>query len=522
MNRVAGSLTVVLTFWASLAAAQSTARDAVACSALQKLQLPGTALSEISAEWIPAGPVKTAPSIALPAHCRLKAVIDRRTGADGQPYGIGFALALPATWNGRFLFQGGGAFNGVLNDPIGLGLAADRPALSRGFAVVSTDSGHRGDNPFDTTFLRDQQATLDYAYRSIERVTAVAKAILARHYSQPVSWSYYVGCSTGGREAMQAAQRFPTDFDGVISGAPAMRTNYAVLGTDWVNVQLNQVAPRGGDGKPVTRDALSSTQKQAVIEGIRNACDANDGVTDGLVFNVNACRFDPKVLACGGSNNGPGCLTPAQATALERAFAGPIASGGRQLYSPFAFDTGIADTQGIAGLLNGGLNLSPASTVNVDEGARWSDNDGPSTLVNTSGWTNLTTFASRGGKMIFYHGMSDPVFSALDTVDYYKRLAEPNGGADAVQRWSRLFLVPGMAHCGGGSLTTDSFDLLTALVDWVEKGTAPDAVVASRSGEPLRSGEPRLSRPLCAYPRYAHYSGKGDQSSASSFECRAP
>ena len=118
--------------------------------------------------------------------------------------------------------------------------------------------------------------------------------------------------------------------------------------------------------------------------------------------------------------------------------------------------------------------------------------------------------------------MSDPVFSALDTVDYYTRLAEPNGGADAVQRWGRLFLVPGMAHCGGGSLTTDSFDLLTALVDWVERDIAPDAVVAARSGEPPRSGEPRLSRPLCAYPRYAHYSGKGDPASASSFECRAP
>jgi Tannase and feruloyl esterase len=276
------------------------------------------------------------------------------------------------------------------------------------------------------------------------------------------------------------------------------------------------VAPRGADGKPVTRDALSGMQKQAVIEGVRNACDANDGVRDGLVFNTSSCKFDPRTLVCGGPNSGAGCLTAAQAAALERAFAGPRTNGGRELYSPFAFDTGIADTQDLGGLLNGGLNLSPASMMDVDAAARWADSDGPSTLINTAGWTNMTTFANRGGKMLFYHGVSDPTFSALDTIDYYDRLAVTNGGAEAVQRWSRLFLVPGMGHCGGGSLTTDSFDLLTALVDWVERGVAPDAVVAARSSEP------RLTRPLCPYPLYAHYSGRGDPNNASSFACRAP
>ena len=228
------------------------------------------------------------------AVCRQLWIADK--GADGQPYGIGFALALPATWNGRFLFQGGGGFNGVPRPPLGATAAGETPALARGFAVVSTDSGHRapGGNALDTTFLRDQQATLDFAYQAVERVTTVAKAIIARHYAQPISRSYYAGCSTGGREAMLAAQRYPLEFDGVIAGAPNMRTNYAVLGVDWVNVQLNQVAPRGANGQPATREALSSTQKQAVIEGIRTACDANDGVRDGLVFNTSACKFDPK------------------------------------------------------------------------------------------------------------------------------------------------------------------------------------------------------------------------------------
>jgi feruloyl esterase len=519
MKRTAGLFALAIVCAAVLAAAQPTARGPEDCAALRKLELPGVAISEITAEWVPAGPMPFAgpPGVTLPAHCRVQAVLDRRTGANAQIFGIGFALALPAAWNGRFLFQGGGGFNGFLAPPLGAGPAGGMPALARGFAVASTDAGHRAiGNPLDTAFLADQQATLDFAYRAIERVTAVAKTTIARHYTQPIARAYYMGCSTGGREAMTAAQRYATEFDGVIAGAPAMRNNYAALGTDWVNVQLNQVAPRGSNGQPITRDALSSTQKQAVIDGIRNACDANDGVEDGLVFNTSSCKFDPKTLVCDGKASGGSCLTTAQAAALERAFAGPRTSDGRQLYSPFPFDTGIADTpQGIQGLLNGGFNGSPASTTDLAAAARWSDNDGPSTLTNTAGWTNMTTFASRGGKMLFYHGISDPTYSALDTVDYYNRLAGPNGGADAVQRWSRLFLVPGMGHCGGGSLTTDSFDLLTALVNWVEQGVPPDAVIATRLGEP------RLSRPLCAYPRYAHYSGRGDPNDAANFECRA-
>jgi feruloyl esterase len=523
MNRTVGLLAVLTAYAASPVAAQSTALGPAECAALQSLQLPGVALSEVSAKWIPAGPApnqfQPSTTIVLPAYCRLQGTLDRRKGVDGQPYGIGFALALPAGWNGRFLFQGGGGFNGLLNEPIGRVAVGDMPALARGFAVASTDAGHRAPNgnALDTAFLSDQQATIDFAYRAVERVTAVAKTILSRHYGRPASRSYFAGCSTGGREAMLAAQRFPMEFDGVVAGAPAMRTYYAVLGTDWVNVQLNPVAPKGADGRPVTRDALSSTQKQAVIEGVRNACDANDGIRDGLVFNTRACKFDPKVLVCSDKNKKAGCLTAAQATALERAFAGPRTTAGRELYVPFPFDTGIADTPGgIPGLLNGGFNGSSASTTDVDAAARWADSNGPSALTDTVGWTNMTTFVNRGGKMLLFHGVSDPTFSSLDTVDYYDRLSAANGGAEAVARWSRLFLVPGMGHCGGGSLATDSFDLLTALVDWVERDVPPDAVVAARRGEP------RLTRPLCAYPRHAHYAGRGDPNDAASFACRAP
>ena len=521
MNRAAGLLAVFLACAASPAVAQSAAIGPAECATLATLQLPGFSISEVTTEWIAAGPAPAPgpfaapPPANLPAHCRVRGTLNRRVGSDGRSYGIGFALALPRAWAGRLLFQGGSGFNGFVGIPMGAEAAGDMPALARGFAVVSTDSGHQSTNPFDQSFAGEQQAVLDFAYQAIDRVTSAAKTIIARVYGQPTARSYFAGCSTGGREAMTAAQRYPLEFDGVIAGAPAMRANYSALATEWAGVQLNQVAPRNADGQPDARNALSAAQKQAVIGAVRNACDAGDGVRDGLVFGTGACMFDPKTLACS-SNRGPACLTEAQAAAVERAFAGPRTSAGRALYAPFPFDTGIADTQGIPGLLNGSLVQSGATSMNVDAAARAADADGAASLTNTSHWTNLSTFVSRGGKMLFYHGVSDPTFSALDTIDYYNRLADGNGGADAVRGWSRLFLLPGMGHCRGGSLTADSFDLLTALIDWVERGIAPDAVAAARTAEP------RLTRPLCAYPRYAHYTGRGDPQNAASFECRVP
>lgn len=277
MHRTVGLIALVLACLAVRATAQPAVRGPDDCARLRNLQMPGTALSELTAEWIPAGPAPAGlTAVSLPAYCLVRATLDRRIGDGGQIYGIGFAIALPAAWNGRFLLQGGGGFNGVLPLPLGAAGAGDTPALARGFAVASTDGGHRSPNGnvLDTGFLGDQQATLDFAYRALERVSALARATISQHYTTPIGRSYYAGCSTGGREAMVAAQRYPLAFDGVIAGAPAMRTNYAALGADWVNVQLNQVASRDGNGQPVTREALSSQQKQSVIEGIRHACDS--------------------------------------------------------------------------------------------------------------------------------------------------------------------------------------------------------------------------------------------------------
>jgi feruloyl esterase len=516
-------LTICLAFLGSPSSAQTT-RDAAACSALTSLKIPGLDLTVTKAEWFAEG--STPPSrggqgapanpIKLPAYCRLDGALDRRTGADGKAYSIGFALALPGDWNGRFLFQGGGGLNGSVQAPLGGTATGGTPALARGFAVVSTDTGHSGQGAFDASFMAEQQAALDFAYQAVGRIAVVAKQIIAQHYAKTPDRSYFAGCSTGGREAMLMAQRHPTYFDGIISGAPAMRTSFSGIGDEWVAVQLNTVAPKNEKGLPATRQALSDADKKAVIDGFLNACDATDGLKDGMVFNTNACRFDPKTLVCKGAK-ADGCLSAEQAAALEKGFAGPKDSKGRPVYPGFLFDTGIAATQGIPGLLHGGLNpVGPtfsATSMDVDARVAAAGADSGAVLAATSSWTNLNTFSNNGGKLMFFHGVSDPWFSALDTIDYYERMTKANGGPAVVSNWSRLYLSPGMGHCNGGDAALDSFDLLTPLVEWVEKGTAPSVTATGRAF-------PGRSRPLCAYPQHAHYKGQGDPQKADSFECR--
>ena len=467
-------IVVSLLLSASSAFAQSARTTPAACAALQKLELDGVALTVTKTQWfaagapLPGGRAGGPPPAAtnLPAYCRLDGVVDRRTGVPaGTAYGIGFAIALPEEWNGRFLMQGGGGLNGSVGNPVGTSAAGERPALARGFAVVSTDTGHTGSGGFDGTFQQDQQASLDFAYSAIGRVAELAKRIIARNYGKAPDKSYFAGCSTGGREAMLMTQRYPLLFDGVIAGAPAMRTSYSGIGDRWVAATLNEVAPKNAQGQPVTRDALTDAQKQAVIDGIVNACDANDGSADRLIFNVNACRFDPKTLVCSGAATDR-CLSPQQAAALEKAFAGPKDSRGRQVYPGFAWDTGLASTQGLPGLLHGGQVIGGGANsvgMDVDAAVERVQNDPGEPLSTTARWTNLNTFSGRGGKLLFWHGMSDPWFSALDTVDYYNRITQANGGAERVREWSRLYLVPGAGHCGGGQ-TLDRFDALDAMV----------------------------------------------------------
>src|SRR6185436_3160153 len=333
-------MTAVRWFALAMVCAVPAANAAPSCAALAKFSMPGHRVA-----------IRKVQEITEPAHCRVDGVIDERTGRDGKPYGIGFALALPAKWNGRFLFQGGGGLNGSVQPPMGGQYAGEQSALARGFAVASTDSGHQG-AVFDGSFFRDQQATLDFLYQAVGEVTVVAKAMIARHYGKPQDHAYFVGCSTGGREAMMMSQRFPNYFDGIVAAAPAARTSFSNLGLRYATSALNAIAPRDANGKPQTRAALSDADRKLLIDGVLEACDVLDGNKDGFIFAPQNCRFDPGTLACKGDKQ-EGCLSAAQVNAIRAVVQGPRTTAGRQVYPGYFYDTGIANTQGLAGVLAG-------------------------------------------------------------------------------------------------------------------------------------------------------------------------
>lgn len=518
-----GAMTAAL-LWFSLFPHNAAGQAVRKCSDLTGFATSGVALSDLNATLVAAsapGTLRMSPAapdtvkVALPAFCRLDGVIDRRVGSDGVTYGIGFAIALPENWNGRFLFQGGGGLNGTVGFPLGAVAAGDLPALTRGFAVVSTDTGHKG-SVFDGSFMRDQQAALDFAYQAIGRVAVLAKQVIAFYYGKGAHHSYYAGCSTGGREAMIMSQRYPSYFEGIISGAPAMRTGHSNLALAFLGATFGKASPPDAAGKQDARMLLSDADRELVVNAVLAKCDEKDGLKDGMIFNQSACDFDPTTLICSGGRT-QGCLTAAQATAIRTGFAGPKTTAGDPVYSGFPYDAGIAEKRGLPGLLMGPSipvrgATSGSTEFNVDHEANRIDRDANGRLGDST-WTNLSTFAGHGGKLLFFHGVSDPWFSALETLDYYKKMSKdtPRPAAEA---WSRFYFVPGMGHCGGGSAALDKFDLLTPLVDWVEKNQSPQPPVATGAAFPGRS------RPLCAYPEHTHYKGSGDVNDASNFTCQ--
>ena len=453
--------------------------------------------------------------VPIPGYCRVRGVIDPRKGVDGVDFGLRFELALPDDWNGRFLFQGGGGLNGTVNPALGATAAGELPAIARGFAVVSTDSGHASDFMFNEHFMKDQRAALDFALHSVPTVSLAARAMITAHYGRPAHHSYIVGCSTGGREGMLAAQRYPELFDGVVAGAPAMRPKFARLGVARAEVAFNQAAPRDAEGLPDVAQIFPAADRALIVRGLLEQCDALDGLGDGVIHNMRACRFEPSRLECA-TGQTEGCLSSAQAKAMKDAFEATRDRSGEIVYPGFPYDTGIIEAgDGISGLLPSGQPgvFGPpnrALVFDVEQAAWAVRRDAVEMLTNTDLWTNLSTFLGRGSKIIFFHGMSDPWFSAWDTLDYWERAARDN--ATAWPRSSRLYMVPGMGHCGGGSNAFLRFDLLDAVVNWVEKGEAPEAVTSERLlPSPAR-------RPMCPWPSFPRYSN-GDVARPESFHC---
>ena len=528
----------------------ATAAEERACSDLAALARPG--LRILRAEPVPEGtlpaenPGRAALTgaararAAMPAHCVVEGAINPRTGVGGQSFATGFELRLPAGWNGRLLFQGGGGMDGVLNEAVGaipVSGATAPPALNRGYAVVSTDSGHRGRDPSDSSFAVDQQARIDHAYAAIGEVSREARAVVSARYGRGPERAYYMGCSNGGRTAMMAAQRFPTEFDGIVAGNPGFRLSRAAVAQAWDVAAFTRAAPPDAEGKPILAAALSEGDLRLVADAVLRRCDAADGLADGSVDAMVSCRFDPAALRCpeGKAEN---CLGAPQVEVLERVFNGARDGQGRALYAGWPWDAGIAapgwrawklGTSRAAAAPNArNATLTPASlglyfmtppvasldllSVDFD---RIAEQTAQTAAINDATATMLSSFAARGGRLLVYHGNSDPVFSAEDLRGYWRELARDNGGPEALAGWARLFVAPGMTHCGGGP-ALDDFDPLAAIEAWVERGTAPERLVARGAAFPGRS------RPLCPFPLEARYNGSGDTQSAESFACRAP
>jgi hypothetical protein len=415
-------------FWRAIAwtvlllSASVFAQQSNSCASLMHFKAAGVEISKAApiaagtTEPNPLGPGHSAP---IPAYCRVEGVINRRAGVGGEEFGIQFALAMPEKWNGDFLMQGGGGRNGVVMAPLGLNAAGDTPALMRGFAVVSTDTGHKSKRgPFDFDFMKDEQAYLDFAYLANAQVAALAKQLIAQYHGKPAAFSYFSGCSTGGREGMILSQRYPAAFDGIISGDPAMRTGLSNLAIGkWIPLAFNQIAPKDADGKPVIVQAVSDADRKLITDALLQKCDAKDGVADGIISDPLGCDFDPAALTCK-EGKGESCLSPEKVVAIKKAVAGPKTSGGVQVYPGFLYDTGITASGPIRGILSPGPGIfGPATTaMEVDVEKEALADIQP--LVDSMS-ANLTTFSGHGGKLIFYHGDSDPWFSPLDTFDYY-------------------------------------------------------------------------------------------------------
>ena len=497
-------------------------------------------------------------------HCVVRGQIGAHTGIDGKSYAISFELRLPDDWNGDFVHQFNGGNDGFVVPALGQVMGADRTqtALGRGFAVVSSDSGHDAMANKDAglvggaLFGLDPQARRDYGYTAVETLNPAALKIVETYYGKPVRFRYGIGGSNGGRHALVEAERMPGAFNGLLVGYPGYRLPKAAVQHGW---DVQAMKPITGD----IRTAFTPAAMNVLKKGILAACDALDGLKDGFVADSAACqqKFEITTLECK-ANQTDDCLSGAQIKALSTMQKGPHNSKGEQLYSSWIWDTGMASDNWRGWTFDGGkapdgtalmprivalggpslayVFMTPPVKIGgtVDEVENCLlhfnfDTDAPKIFDKTADYSessydfmvppgadnpDLAAFRDAGGKMIVFHGNSDPVFSVVDTIDWYKKLDANNGGK--AKNFARFYEVPGMPH-GAGGPSTDDFDMFAALVNWVEDGKAPEAIVAGVTAG-NKEGQETLGdvkRKLCPYPQVARYTGS-DPKSADSFTCQ--
>jgi len=541
---------ILLALAASLAspgaAPADTAPSPQRCTQLEGMNEGTIAVTQ--AQDVPEGPAprgpdgpngpSTAPQPIMPHHCVISARLEQRKGAGDQPYFIGMELRIPEAWNGRFLYQGGGGMDGViipaLGKPVTNGSTAPL-ALAQGFAVVSTDSGHQGKAMDDTSFAQDQLSKLNYGYAAIGKVTEAAKKLIVKVKGRAPDHSYFVGCSNGGREAMLAAQQFPGDFDGVLAGNPAFQLSAAAVLANYSGWAYADAAAKLGTHSSML---FSPPEAGLIQSAMLKACDGQDGAVDSMIFDHAACHFDIGSIACAKGQK-DGCLDPVKVQAIRRAYRGPVDAAGQPIAGSWSFDasnftpdwliwqTGIPTPGGPLMVLPTLVRASLTQYFaypQYKETLKGGDAEAATLLAasaQTAAYTNATStqyssFAGHGGKVMIVSGWSDPIFSATDLTAYYDRLsADTRAQGGEASQFARLFLVPGMTHCGGGH-ALDDFDALTSLVRWVEQGEAPSALTAKGKAFP------GVERPICAYPMAARYDGKGPVNAAASFACAAP
>ncbi|HEY1305963.1 MAG TPA: tannase/feruloyl esterase family alpha/beta hydrolase [Vicinamibacterales bacterium] len=483
--------------------------SAQTCEALSSLKLPDTSIT--AATSVAAGAF-TAPGRGgrggnqfadLPAFCRVEATLKPSADSD-----IKVEYWLPATasaWNGKFQATGNGGWNGNIDQNA---LAA---GLRRGYAAASTDTGHQGGGG---PWMQNREKMIDYGHRAVHEMTVRGKAIATAFYNSAPKLSYFTGCSAGGRQGLIAAQRYPEDFDGIVAGAPALNATGRAVFSMYVaqNLHKDEAA------------YIPATKYPAIHDAVLAACDSLDGVKDRVIENPLKCKFDPKVMACSGADS-PTCLTEAQINAARKMYQAVVnTKTKKEIFPGLAYGSelgwatfGSPQPFGIGAQMFQFMVFNDQNwdykTLNFDEHMALVDK-AEAGLINARD-PNLSKFTSRGGKLIQYHGWSDPQIPSASSTQYYQSVLDKMGGASKVTDSYRLFMVPGMNHCGGGDGTA-TFDMLTALENWVEKKQAPASIPASHVTE----GKVDRTRPLCPFPQVASYKGTGSTDDAANFVCK--
>jgi feruloyl esterase len=490
--------------------AHSLPPGTAACAALAGARAPSTTI--VSTAMVAA-------TATTPEYCRVLGFVDTE---------INFELRLPTAWNKKFLYGGEGGLAGQISDQTGL-QAGGRNGTQRGYATVFSDTGHQGKVlPGATSPVYDGSWALDnperqvnWAHRSVHVVGAAAKDLIAGYYGRAPRYSYFSGCSGGGRQAVMTAQRYPEDFDGIIAGAPWLNVTGQVMLWNWIVQALAET--------PIAPAKLS-----LIANNARAACDARDGLQDGLIGDPERCEVSVAGLACRNGGDGADCLNAGEMATLSKIYAGPHTSSGKQLFPPYTPGSeNVQWPRAIVNDVNGGpgqlLVFLPDQflrffvfgpdfdTLRFDFDRDPSALREPGKLFNVT--TDLAAFRRQGGKLLMYHGWTDPRLAPIYSVNYRNMVVHRLGGDPRkTDAFFRLFMAPGMGHCLGGE-GPNSFDALTALEDWVERGVAPERIVASHANA---SGVVDRTRPLCAYPKVAKYKGSGSIDDAQNFTCATP